>query len=127
MKTFTGDTDESHEEVVPSEARAFFSATGARLTEEIWLCLETRWIADGAPVKVDLFRDDETDGRESLKKFDGKISAGWWEQSWKVEIPKAKLDEWHGPINLWFEATIDGRPDVVLSQMLLVHRTRFSS
>ena len=127
MKSFTGDTDTVHDQVLPSEARAYFSATGARLREEIWLCLETRWVADGAAVAIDVFREDEAEGRESLKKFDGKISADWWEQKWKVEVPKAKLDEWHGPVHLWFEAKIDGRPDVVRSQMLLVHRTRFSS
>jgi hypothetical protein len=62
-----------------------------------------------------------------VKKLDGKISGDIWEQKWKAELPKSRLDELHGPIHLWFEAKIDGRADVARSQMLLIHRTRFSS
>jgi hypothetical protein len=127
MKPFSGGTDVAHKNVVSPEARAYFSATGARLREQVWLRIETRWLADGTPVKVTIYREDlETGAREKMKTFDGKLSGDLWEQQWKIELPKERLDELHGDIHLSFDAALKG-VDPVRSQLLLVHRTAFSS
>jgi hypothetical protein len=124
---FSGDTDVIHPEIIKSEVRAYFSATGARLREEVWLRVEARWTADNTPLAVQLFREVNEGERELIKKFDGQIAGGVWEEKWKIELPKSRLDDLHGPIHLRFEAQPDSHPAAALSQVLLVHRTRFSS
>jgi hypothetical protein len=124
---FAGDTDVIHPEIIESEVRAFFSATAARLREEIWLRVEARWTADNTPLAVQLFRESDEGERELIKKFDGQLAGGVWEEKWKIELPKSRLDELYGPIHLRFEAQPDNHPAPALSQVLLVHRTRFSS
>jgi hypothetical protein len=127
VTTFSGDTDTVHMIDLKSEVRAFFSATGVRLGEEVWLTVETRWVADGTPVTIELFRQDGAGGREILKKLDGQIAGDLWEQRWKVEVPKERLDDLHGPVYVCFEVELGGHEGPSRSQMLLVHRTRFSS
>jgi len=127
MKTFSGDTDVVHQNDLKPYVRAYFSATAVRVREEVWLRVETRWVGDGAPLKVSIFRQDEEPGSELVKEMSGRVSGDLWEQQWRVELPQSRLDELHGPIHLWFEVTLAGRPEPARSQMLLVHRTRFSS
>jgi hypothetical protein len=124
---YSGVTDVIHPEVIESEVRAFFSATAARLREEVWLRVEARWTADATPLAVQLFREADASERELIKKFDGQLAGGVWEQKWQIELPKSRLDELHGPVHLRFEAQPDKHPEPALSQVLLVHRTRFSS
>jgi hypothetical protein len=126
MKTFSGYTDIVDDEVIVSEVRAFFSATGARLQEKVWLQVEARWTADDTPLEVTIFRD-ELGAREPVQTLQGRLMAGAWEQEWTIALPKPRLDELHGPIHLRFEVRPDGHPAPTLSQALLVHRTRFSS
>lgn len=126
MKPFSGSTDVVHKNVVAPHVRAYFSATGARLREQVWLCVEARWLADGTPVKVAIYREDADQGRETVTEFEGKLSGDLWERQWKIELPKDRLDEIHGDIHLTFEATLKG-VQPVRSQLLLVHRTAFSS
>ena len=127
MRTFSGDTDAVHAHDVEADLRAYFSATSARIGEELWLRLDARWVADGTPVAITLFREDDEGGRETVKELDGRISDQAWELAWKVELPPSRLDAWPGPLHLRFEARLDGHPLPAESQALLVHRTRFSS
>jgi hypothetical protein len=127
MKRFSGDTDSIHEQVIESELRALFSATGARVNDDVWLRVEARWTADNTPLVVEIFREDDNGGRETVATFDGTLARGVWEQQWTIALPKSRLDELHGAIHLRFEARPDGHPAPVLSQLMLVHRTRFSS
>lgn len=126
MKPFSGSTDLVHKNVLTPHVRAYFSATAARLREQVWLRVETRWLADGTPVKISIFREDDEQGRELLTEFGGQISGDLWEHRWKIELPKGRLDEIHGDIHLAFEVTPKG-VEPVSSQLLLVHRTAFSS
>lgn len=127
MRTFSGATNTVHDNDLTGEARAYFTATGARLREEVWLRVEARLVGDGTPVHVTLFREDDEGDRETLQEFDGTLSGGEWEQRWKVELPPSRTHALHGPIHLRFEAAVDGLPLTAQSQALLVHRTRFSS
>ena len=127
MTSFSGDTDVVNNQVIASELRAYFSATSARMRDDVWLRVEARWIADNTPLAVELFRQDDDGSREALATFDGKLAAGVWEQKWTVDLPKERLYKLHGPLHLGFEAQPDGHPAPVLSPLMLVHRTRFSS
>lgn len=127
MRAFSGDSNTVHELDVAAELRAYFSAAAARLNEDVWLRVEARWIGNGAPVKATLYREDDQGDRETVKEIDGTITAGEWEQRWRVELPRSRLDELSGPIHLVFEAMVEGHPLPVRSQTLLIHRTRFSS
>ena len=62
-----------------------------------------------------------------LVEVDGSITDDLWEKDWTVELPMDWLDQIAGPIYLVFEAKVDGVPLAAPSQVLLVHRTRFSS
>src|SRR5262245_61335649 len=104
MNTFSGRTDIVHQNPIPATVRAYFSATGVRLREDVWLRVETRWVGNGTPVKITLIREDEGEGQETLKEIDGRITDDLFEQQWHVELPKSRLDEVHGPIHLYFDA-----------------------
>ena len=127
MTSFSGDTDIINNQVIPAELRAYFSSTSARLRDEVWLRVEARWVSDGTPLAVALFRQDDDGTREPVQTFDGTLAKGVWEQKWTVELPKERLYKLHGPLYLGFEAAPDGHPTTVLSPPMLVHRTRFSS
>ena len=127
MKSYTGATDAISTVKVEGEIRAFFSATAVRLKEQVWLCVETRWIGDGTPVTVTLFRESEDGATEPLETFDGTISSGLWEKQWTVELPEDVLDEVHGAIVFYFDVAVEAQPALARSQTLLLHRTRFSS
>ena len=127
MTSFSGDTDIVNQKVIPAELRAYFSSTSARLRDEVWLRVEARWVSDGTPLAVALFRQDDDGTREPIKAFDGTLAKGVWEQKWTVDLPKERLYRLHGPLYLGFEATPDGHPTTALSPPMLVHRTRFSS
>lgn len=127
MKAYSGRTDLVHLNRIPAETRAYFSLEAVRLAEEVWLRVETRWVADGTPLQGAIFREGGRDGDEIVKELQGRISDGLWEQQWKVELEKSRLDELHGPIELYFEAKLEGHPNTARSQTLLLHRTRFSS
>jgi hypothetical protein len=126
MRIFSSGPDTVHNEDLPAKTRAYFSSTGVRLREEVWLRVEARWVADGAPLKITICRDNDGH-REVVKELDGQIKSGEWEQKWTVELGQSVLDDVHGPIHLWFEAKLDGDSLPVRSQLVLVHRTRFSS
>ena len=127
MRAFSGDSNTVHELDLEAELRAYFSATGVRLNEDVWLRVEARGVGNGAPVKVTLYREDDQGDREIVKELAGSITSGEWEQRWRVELPRSRLDELSGPIHLVFEVVVDVHPLPVRSQTLLVHRTRFSS
>lgn len=127
MSEFSGATDDVHTVVLEPEVRAYFSATGVRHKEELWLRVETRWVADGTPVRIAIVCFSPGGTPEALAEREGKVSNGQWESSWIVELPKARLDDLAGPIHIQFEARIDGVSVPAQSQVLLLHRTRFSS
>ena len=127
MRPYSGPTDRTNLNRIPAQVRAYFSLEAARLGEEIWLRVETQWVSDGTPLPVATYRDSGGGGDELVRQTKGKISKGLWEESWKVELPKSRLDELHGPIELYFEAKLEGHPATARSQTLLLHRTRFSS
>jgi hypothetical protein len=127
MNPFSGSTDVVHTFDLDPQVRAYFSATAARLKEEIWLRVETRWVAEGAPLEVTLFREEEDGLHEEVLKLSGTIASDLWEKSWRIDLPKSRLDELPGPIFLTFQAAIKGVARPAHSQTLLVHRTRFSS
>jgi hypothetical protein len=127
MRSHSGPTDTLHEVRLPAEGRAYFSATGARLRDEVWLRVETHWVSTGTKLTIRIFIEEQEGQRQSVKELPGKIDDNEGEQKWRVEIPKQKLDELHGPIHLRFEAELAGHDRKILSQTLLVHRTRFSS
>ena len=127
MRTFSGETNVVHDTELTAELRAYFSATGARLGEDVWLCVDARWVGDGAPLQVTLYRDADDGAREVVQELAGTITSGAWEQRWRVALPRGRLDELHGAIELRFEVVTDAHPLPVRSQQLLVHRTRFSS
>jgi len=125
MKNFSGDTDVIHQHELKPDVRAYFSATAARLRETVWLRIETRWVGDGAPAKVSILHENG-EGEEPVQVIEGRISGDLWEQQWRVELPKSRLDELHEDIYLVFEVAMKGL-DPVRSQRLLVHRTAFSA
>jgi hypothetical protein len=127
MRSYSGRTDLVHLNRIPAEVRAYFTLEAARVGEEVWLRVEARWVAEGTPLQVALVRGGGEAGDEILEQMQGRISDGLWEKSWNAELPKSRLDELPGPIQLLFEAKLDGHPELVRSQTLLLHRTRFSS
>jgi hypothetical protein len=127
MRPYSGRTDRLHLNRIPAEVRAYFSLEAARLEEEVWLRVETRWVSDGTPLQVAIYRDGGESGDELVKDTKGTLSKGLWEEQWRVELPKERLDELHGPIEFYFDAKLEGHPGTARSQTLLLHRTRFSS
>jgi len=127
MKDFEGPTNTVNTFALSPEVRAYISATGARLKDQIWLRVETHWVASGAAIHIVLSSDGEGADPETLVEMDGSITDDLWEKEWTVDLPMERLDEIAGPIYLRFDASIDGVPLAASSQVLLVHRTRFSS
>jgi hypothetical protein len=127
MKAFEGSTNTINTFDLDPDIRAYFSATGARLDEEVWLRVETRWLASSVPIHVALSSFGEGGDPEILVEWDGTLTDGLWEESWTVDVPMERLDEIAGPVYLTFEANIDGVPSPASSQLLVIHRTRFSS
>jgi hypothetical protein len=127
MRGFAGDTNTVYTFDLDPEVRAYFSATGARFKDQLWLRVETRWVASGAPIHVILSSFGEGVDPETLVELDGTIADDLWEKQWTVDLPMERLDEIAGPIYLTFAASIDGVPEPARSQTLLLHRTRFSS
>jgi hypothetical protein len=127
MKEFSGDTDAEHEEKVASASRAYFSATAVRPGDEVWLRVETRWVAEGTPLRAVLFREEGGERRETVRELEGKMSAGEWEERWEASVPEGRIEEDPAPVALRFEARLDGHAAPARSQLLFVHRNRFST
>lgn len=129
MRGFSGDTDSVHENDLISDIRAYVSASAVRLREDVWLCIDTRWVADGTPAQITIYcEDDDGAQRQALgSPMSATIQANHCEQKWRVDIPQSSLDKLDGAIYLEIEARLDGHPLPARSQRVLVHRTRFSS
>jgi hypothetical protein len=127
VKDIEGPTDTVNIIDLDLDLRAYFTATGTRLGEKLWLRVEARWLASSVPIHVTLSTRGEDADPEILAEWDGTIDDGLWEEEWTVALPTERLDGVQGRIYLSFEVSVEGVDTTASSQTLLLHRTRFSS
>jgi hypothetical protein len=127
MKSISAKTNAVHEEKVASEARAYFSTQVARLKEGVWMRVETRWVADGAIVRILIWLEGDGRREQVGRPYQATIADNQAEVRWWVDLPQKLLDETAGEIRLVFDASIEGYSLEAKSQTLFVHRTRFSA
>lgn len=127
MRDFEATTDDVATFALEPEVRAYFTATGIRFKEKVWLRVETRWVAGDAPLHVVLTSEGEDEDPATELELDASLQDGVWEKEWTAELAAERLDAIAGPIYLRFSATIDGVAQPAHSQWLMLHRTRFSS
>jgi hypothetical protein len=112
MAEYTEHTGRAKKVVLePQIMRAFWSKRRAWQNEEVKLFIETRYVKDGTPLKIEIFEEADRPQLVTEVKGDHKVSGGKCEATYKIKWDPPTLgkdltpqgDEW----DFYFLVTIE--------------------
>lgn len=114
---------------LPPHIRCFWSEVETLNDSEVRLCVETRQVADGTAVQINVYsvEGDENTRIEMLDSIEGTIAEDCFEHQYHVSLTHERMDDQEEGAVLIFEAKIERYSLVAVSQRLVINRPIFSA